>query len=310
MNIRKIIVEIIKTNTVSSTSSSSEDSYIFNNSSNSTISTTSNEEENEDILLFPLMHYLMNGRKRHRVEDYLHIVDSWTDQEFKEHLRLNRYTALILIEEFQLSGYIPSHSFGVKVISAKLSFLLFLWYIANTEPLRTMSDRFNVSISSVFRVLRRIIAWLLTKVDIVIKWPQQNEIGKTCEKFSINQEIRNILGAIDSTHIRILKPAVNARDYCNRKKYFSVNLQTVVDADMRFTNIYCGEPGSLHDARVFRRSFLYERASMNKEMLFPGQTFLLGDSAYPSLQWLVPTFRDNGHLTPQQRQFNYMHSAT
>jgi len=79
---------------------------------------------------------------------------------------------------------------------------------------------------------------------------------------------------------------------------------------MRFTNIYCGEPGSLHDARVFRRSFLYETVNTNKEILFPGRTFLLGDSAYPCLPWLVPSFRDNGHLTPQQTEFNFMHSST
>jgi len=79
---------------------------------------------------------------------------------------------------------------------------------------------------------------------------------------------------------------------------------------MRFTNIYCGEPGSLHDARVLRRSPLYETTVQNKEMLFPGDTFIIGDSAYASLSWLVPPFRDNGHLTPQQKDFNFLHSST
>lgn len=130
--------------------------------------TTSSEEQNEDLMLFPLIRHLMNGRRRHRVEHYLQIADLWTEDEFKQHLRLNRQTASILIEELELSGFIPSHPFGMKPISAKLSFLLFLWHIANTKPLRTMSDRFNISISSVFRVLRRVIAWLLTKVDEII----------------------------------------------------------------------------------------------------------------------------------------------
>lgn len=79
---------------------------------------------------------------------------------------------------------------------------------------------------------------------------------------------------------------------------------------MKFTNIYCGEPGSLHDARVLRRSSLYSIASREQENVFPNNTFILGDSAYPSLSWLVPPFRDNGHLTPQQREFNYLHSST
>ena len=210
----------------------------------------------------------------------------------------------------ELSGYIPSHSFGTQPVSAELSFFLFLWYIANTEPLRTLSDRFDVSISSVFRILRRILNWLLTKLDTVIRWPQGQHVRIVCEQFSTKQGIQNVLGAIDSSHIRIQKPATNARDYINRKKHFSINLQAIVDANMRFINIYCGEPGSLHDSRVLRRSPIYETASTNQMELFPDETFLIGDSAYPSLPWLVPPYKDNGHLTPQQTEFNYMLSST
>jgi len=65
--------------------------------------------------------------------------------------------------ELELSNFIPSHSFGVKPISAKLSFLVFLWYMANMEPLGTLANNFDISISSIFRVLRRVIAWLLTR---------------------------------------------------------------------------------------------------------------------------------------------------
>ena len=183
--------------------------------------------------------------------------------------------------------------------------------MANTEPLRTLADRFNISISSVFRVLRRVIAWLLTKLNIMIRWPQGHDVTIVCGEFYTKQGIPNVLGAIDSSHIRIEKPnQINAEDYCNRKKFFSINLQAMVDAKMRFTNIYCGEPGSLHDARVFRRSSLYEAANADPKMLFPNRTFLLGDSAYPSLPWLVPPFRNNGHLTPHQVEFNFIHSST
>lgn len=135
-----------------STTSSSDNSSMLNTSTDNM--TSSSEGQEEDVLLFPLMRHLINGRRRHRVENYLQIVDSLTDAEFKEHFRLSRNTASILIEELEASAFIPSHTFGRKPISAKLSFLLFLWYIANTEPLRSISDRFNISISSVFRVLR------------------------------------------------------------------------------------------------------------------------------------------------------------
>ncbi|XP_044577083.1 putative nuclease HARBI1 [Cotesia glomerata] len=264
-----------------------------------------------DELFEPLMKYLMTGCRKERVENYLNVVKAWTDAEFKENFRLPRTTAYHLINELETSTFIPKNTFGMKPITAEISFLIFLWFIANTEPLRTISNLFDISISSTYRVIRRVITWILTKLDDVIKWPQTNRaVINTCEGFFAKKNLSNILGAIDCTHIRIVKPSEDAVDYCNRKKYFSINLQAVVDSNMKFTNIYCGEPGSFHDAQVFRRSPLYEESHNNKENVFPNNTFLIGDSAYPSLSWLVPPFRDNGHLTPQQREFNYLHSST
>lgn len=209
------------------------------------------------------------------------------------------------------SDFIPKNNFGKLPIAGKLSFYIFLWFMSNTEPLRTISDRFDVSISSVFRVIRRVLSSILTKLNAIVKWPEtNNEILAVCNGFYGKQQIPNIFGAIDCTHIRIVKPTVNGNDYCNRKKYFSVNLQAVVDSCSCITNVYCGEPGSLHDARVFRRSSLYHSATENQVLLFPNNTFLIGDSAYSSLSWLIPPFRDNGRLTRQQVQFNFIHSST
>lgn len=71
----------------------------------------------------------------------------------------------------------------MKSIEAKFNFLIFLWHLANTEPLQTISDRFDVSISSVFRVIRRVTAWILTKLDDVIKWPQGEHVAYVCQQF-------------------------------------------------------------------------------------------------------------------------------
>lgn len=306
----EILFNLLKTSNESNSSSSDDSSEeSISTEHNTSISSSSSDD---DLLYFPLMEYLTSGNRRHRINNYLDIVNLWTEREFKEHLRLSRRTVLHLIDEFEQSEYIPKHTFGIRPISAKVSFLLFLWFMSNTEPLRTISDRFDISISSVFRVIRRVENWLLTKLDDKIRWPQENYIA-VCEGFRAKRGINNIIGAIDGTAIRIQKPErfkKKAKDYCNRKKYFSITLQGVVDANMRFTNIYCGEPGSLHDARVLRRSPLYQTAEQNKEILFPGNTFIIGDSAYASLSWLVPPFKDNGHLTPQQTEFNFLHSST
>ncbi|KMQ87376.1 nuclease harbi1 [Lasius niger] len=286
------------------------DSEITTNSTNESDASTSSEEAGDDIL-FSLYQLLMYGRRRSKVEGFLNTVDLYSDTVFKEHFRLQRHTAYLQIDMLQQSDFIPSHSSGMRKISAEWSFLIFLWYIANTEPLRTLGDRFDVSVSSIFRVIHRVVEWLLSRLDEEIKWPEGNDaILVTSQKFEAKRGIKKCIGAIDCTHIAIRQPVDHPRDYCNRKRFFSIVLQGVVDADMKFTNIYCGEPGSLHDARVLRRSLLYDTAQNDMENIFPNETCIIGDSAYPSLPWLVLPFRDNGPLTAQQSEFNFLHSST
>jgi len=93
----KIVHQLIETpNLYSSSDETNSEIEELNSSTNSSV-ISSSSDENHDLLLFPLLHYLITGRKRHRIENYLLIIDSWTDQEFKEHLRLNRHTAQKLI---------------------------------------------------------------------------------------------------------------------------------------------------------------------------------------------------------------------
>lgn len=105
MNMEEKIVFLMDTkiNSSTSTESSSISEIDWNNSSLPVSNTSASSEENDyHLLLFPLMKYLISGRKRHRVEHYLHIVENWTDLEFKEHLRVKRVTAIRLIGNIYL----------------------------------------------------------------------------------------------------------------------------------------------------------------------------------------------------------------
>jgi len=59
------------------------------------------------------------------------------------------------------------------------------------------------------------------------------------------------LGAIDGKHIHIQNPGEGSL-FFNYKKYFSVILLALVDADYRFMFIDVGAEGSCSDAGIFR----------------------------------------------------------
>lgn len=63
-------------------------------------------------------------------------------------------------------------------------------------------------------------------------------------------------------------------------------------------------PGRVHDARVFRQSDIYGRITDLANPLIQHDHHILGDSAYPLMQNLLTPFRDNGHLTRDQINYN------
>lgn len=80
-------------------------------------------------------------------------------------------------------------------------------------------------------------------------------------------------------------------------------LQGICDTKKLFLDAYAGEAGSIHDARLFRKSDIYQRIR-NNSIQFPFDSHLIGDLAYPLSDSLMVEFKDNGHLTNLERHFN------
>ncbi|CAC5418943.1 unnamed protein product [Mytilus coruscus] len=104
-------------------------------------------------------------------------------------------------------------------------------------------------------------------------------------------------------------------DYHNRKGFYSIILQAVVDSSYKFWNINVGWAGRVYDARVFANSSIYAQFQrgnvvgneldkrLNNTTITP---FIIGDAAYPLMPWLIKPFRDDGTLSAEKRYFHYM----
>lgn len=77
---------------------------------------------------------------------------------------------------------------------------------------------------------------------------------------------------------------------------------------MLFTSVYAGHVGSVHDARVFRLSPVNQYIE-NPQIYFPNNSHLLGDAAYGIHPHIMVPFKDNGHLTARQNNFNFRLSS-
>ena len=65
--------------------------------------------------------------------------------------------------------------------------------------------------------------------------------------------------ALLMVHILICAPELNHTDYYNRKGWYSMIVQAIVDHEYLFRDICVGWPGSVHNARVFVNSSIYKK---------------------------------------------------
>ena len=135
-----------------------------------------------------------------------------------------------------------------------------------------------------------------------IEWPATDEQDQLAKGFNFPLTV----GAIDGSHIEIKAPLQKLEAYTNRKSYTSVVLQAVCDSNMKFLDVSIGWAGSMHDARIFRLSALGKRLEAQGTQPY----HLLGDSAYPLKSYLITPFRDNGHLSEEEKHFNTVHSSS
>lgn len=121
--------------------------------------------------------------------------------------------------------------------------------------------------------------------------------GSIAEGFRKRQGIQNVIGGIDGCHVRIRRPQQYEDAYLNRHKYHSILSQGIVDYKKLFLDVFWGEAGSIHEAPLLRKSQIYSKG-VNLNVL--RNYFLLGDSAYPSLRWLVQPLKNSGRLAQNQ----------
>lgn len=153
--------------------------------------------------------------------------------------------------------------------------------------------------STVSRTIYEVGKAIALKSNDWIRFPTTREqMQEAKDLWQNHNRFPDAIGIVDGTHIRIERPRVNADDFYNRKKFFSLNVQ----ASSRYTSVDCGWPGSVHDARVWRNSFITDVMAENR-----AGAILLADKAYELAPWLMTPYRNGDTIARQD--FNRLHAS-
>ncbi|KAJ1117123.1 hypothetical protein NDU88_005323 [Pleurodeles waltl] len=137
-----------------------------------------------------------------------------------------------------------------------------------------------------------------------IIFPEEVDLPTVKGDFYALGHIPNIIGAIDGTHVALVPPKDDEQVYRNRKSYHSMNVQVVCLADQYISHVNAMFPGSVHDAYVMRNSSI----PFVMEQLQRQRVWLIGDSGYPNLPWLLTPVRNP--RTRAEERYNEAHGRT
>ena len=124
-----------------------------------------------------------------------------------------------------------------------------------TSAIKTVSEKlvnFGISSSTCYKCIKRVCHALCGIRHTIIKWPDEDAQNRTAAEVEEQYNIPNVIGYIDGTHIRL---SLKLEDDCiNRNGFASVNVQLIVDNELKVIDCYAGWPGASRDARIFRNS--------------------------------------------------------
>lgn len=172
-----------------------------------------------------------------------------------------------------------------NAVSPEDKVLLTLRYYATGSMLIVCGDFIGIHKSTASRIVK------LVSHNIAILRPQfvnfpnnENDLKKIKQDFYNIAKFPMVIGALDCTHVKIKSPGGdNAEVFRNRKNFFSINVQTICDANLKIQDIVARWPGSSHDSTIFNNSEIRRKLEIGEMR----DCVLVADSGYAQRNYVM-----------------------
>ncbi|KAE8742495.1 hypothetical protein FOCC_FOCC011961 [Frankliniella occidentalis] len=136
--------------------------------------------------------------------------------------------------------------------SLEFAVIVTLYWLAAGMSYRICGNTFGIARETAFDLVNLVLDRIISIAKQVIKVPANpHQVGEQFAIMADSPAFSQCVGAIDGCQVYfIVDDAERSQEYINRKLYYSINLQGLVDHRGRFLDIFVGFPGSCHDQRV------------------------------------------------------------
>ncbi|CAM4546422.1 unnamed protein product [Caretta caretta] len=199
------------------------------------------------------------------------VMQVWDDEQWLQKFWMRKATFMRLCAE--LAPALQRKDMRLRAaLPVEKQVAIAIWKLANPDSYRLVANQFGVGKSTVGITLIQVCRAI-------------NHIRRTVTLGNVHDIVAgfaqmvfpNCGGVIDGTHIPILAPAHLDSKYINRKGYFSMVLQALVDHRGRFIDINAGWSGKVHDARIFQNTGLFRK--LQAGTFFPDRKITVGQGS-------------------------------
>lgn len=250
--------------------------------------------------------------KRRHIRDFEDPF-SMPEKNFRGIYRLSRETARDLVDE--ISAYLVPQKEEIAIPTVH-KVLASLHFLAQGSYQNCVSQQMFVPMAqqTLSKCLHQVTTTIVNSLGHFIKFPTtEEERNKVKRGFVEKGGFPGILGAIDCTHVAIQAPPFNNPEmpgilFLNRKGFYSINTQIVVDSNLKILAVNARFPGSVHDSAIWATS----QVKRTMEQIYQNgdrSSWLIGDSGYP-LQPFLMTPINGINLNESERNFNQVHKSS
>ncbi|KAJ8938701.1 hypothetical protein NQ318_007989 [Aromia moschata] len=222
-----------------------------------------------------------------------------------------RMTPTLFEHLLQLVGpHLQKHS-RRESLTPEQRLAITLRFLATGDNTFSIASAYRLGRSTVSKIVNETteVIWNILS-PLVLPEPTLNKNKQIARRFGERWNFPHVIGAIDGKHIKIQAPPNSGSQYFNYKKYFSILLLGVCDADYNFTTVDVGAYGSESDGKILNDSIFGISLSEGKLEIPPSENlegiqekipfFYIGDEAFPLRKEILRPYAGKKFRSPKR----------
>ncbi|XP_012228802.2 putative nuclease HARBI1 [Linepithema humile] len=195
---------------------------------------------------------------------------------------------------------------------SELRLAVTLGYLAHADSVWSKKWSFRIGRSTVYKIIPETCNAIIKALQPIYLPPMtRKDWRNVADGFYEKWNFPNCIGALDGKHVRIQAPKNSGSLFFNYKKFFSIVLMAICDADYIFKWVDIGDYGSISDGGVWLNSDFGSSLEQGlidlphpEPLLGTNTPFpfaFVGDEAFPLKTYLMRSYAKPKRLRHQQQ---------